>query len=604
MRLGVVTPLANEEHTIDEFLDRTLAQLGPTDRVFCVLDGVSKDRTRDLVLARSAAEPRVVLVWAPENRCVVDAYFRGYRAALAAGARWVLEMDGGLSHQPEEIPLFVREMEKGYDYVGGCRFLTRAGYTGPWARYLISRGGGALANLLLGTHMLDMTGGFECFSRRALEAVLAKGVRSRAHFFQTEIKVLMHQFKWTEVPIHYKNPSKSVGKSSLKEAFRNLWALFRERRFTALRSAAPGGPLVPPRPAAAPPAPEPAAAGPGLVAVLTTIQKPTACVRKLGAALTAVGAELIAVGDKKGPAEFEQPGAEFVPLAAQQQLPFRLARALPVGHYARKNLGYLLALRRGARCIYETDDDNAPNGHWRPRAVTTRARAAAPRVWMNVYRAFTRENIWPRGLPLDQITSPLAGAHDASAPEREFYCPIQQGLADTAPDVDAVWRLVLDRPFTFDRGPSVWLPPGTWCPFNSQTTWWWPEAYPLLYLPSHCSFRMTDIWRSFVAQRCLWELGYGLVFHAAEADQDRNAHNLVRDFKDEIPGYTQNDGIVAKLTETSLKPGAGAVADNLVKCYEALTAAGFFPADELPLVRHWADDVAAVSAAPPRAKAA
>ena len=109
---------------------------------------------------------------------------------------------------------------------------------------------------------------------------------------------------------------------------------------------------------------------------------------------------------------------------------------------------------------------------------------------------------------------------------------------------------------------------------------------------------MTDIWRSFVAQRCLWELGHGLVFHAAEVTQDRNPHNLVRDFKDEIPGYTQNDGIVARLSSLSLTAGRGAVADNLVKCYEALTAAGFFPADELPLVRGWADDVQAATAAP------
>jgi len=598
MRLGVVTPLANEEHSVTELLDRTLAQLGEDDRVFCVLDNVSKDRTRDFVSDRARRDPRVVLVWAPENRCVVDAYFRGYRAALAAGCRWVLEMDGGLSHQPEEIPQFIRAMEQGYDYVGGCRFMPAGGYSGPWSRYLISRGGGVLSNLLLGTHMRDMTGGFECFSRRALEAVLARGVRSRAHFFQTEIKVLMHQFKWTEVPIHYRNPSKSVGTASLKEAFRNLWELVRENRGTVATGSATL-PRVPPRPRTATvltPAPE--VTGTRLVGVLTTIQQPTACVEKLGASLAAAGAGLIVIGDKKGPTKFEQAGAEFVPLARQHELPFQLARLLPTGHYARKNLGYLLALRRGAACIYETDDDNAPNEHWRPRGVVARAQAVAPRVWMNAYRAFTADNIWPRGLPLDRVADPASGAHDPATPLADYHCPIQQGLADGAPDVDAVWRLVLDRPFAFRRGPSVWLPPGTWCPFNSQTTWWWPEAYPLLYLPSYCSFRMTDIWRSFVAQRCLWELGHGLVFHAAEVTQDRNPHNLMRDFKDEIPGYTQNDAIVARLSNLSLTAGRGAVADNLVRCYEALTAAGFFPQDELPLVRGWVEDVQAASAVP------
>jgi dolichol-phosphate mannosyltransferase len=241
MRLGVVVPLANEEASLDAFLPRVLAQLGAGDGVFCVIDNVSRDRTRGVVEGWQQRESRVRLVWAPENRCVVDAYFRGYRAALDAGCRWVLEMDGGLSHLPEEIPQFIRAMQAGHDYVAGCRFIPGGGYRGNWRRYLISKGGSVLTNLLLGTRMRDMTGGFECFSRRALEMVVERGVRSRAHFFQTEIKVMMHALSWTEVPIHYSNPSSRVGGASLREAFRNLWHLYRRQRdaYTACRGRPP-----------------------------------------------------------------------------------------------------------------------------------------------------------------------------------------------------------------------------------------------------------------------------------------------------------------------------------------------------------------------------
>jgi dolichol-phosphate mannosyltransferase len=69
-------------------------------------------------------------------------------------------MDGGLSHLPEEIGLFLRAMEQGHDYVGGCRFMKGAGYSGPLSRLLISWGGTWLANRLLGTRMKDMTSGF------------------------------------------------------------------------------------------------------------------------------------------------------------------------------------------------------------------------------------------------------------------------------------------------------------------------------------------------------------------------------------------------------------------------------------------------------------
>ena len=224
-KLGVVTPLANEEATIEAHLDGVLVHLQPHDRLFCVLDRVCKDRTRELIQGRAERDARVVLVWAPENRCVVDAYVRGYREALAAGCEWILEMDGGSSHLPEQIPQFLQGMAEGYDYVGGSRFMRGGCHRSPWTRVLISWGGGVLSNGLLGTRMTDMTGGFECFRRPALEYVLARGIMSRANFFQTEIRFFMHRFRWLEVPIRYTNPNYSLGRAGLKEAFRNLWRL-------------------------------------------------------------------------------------------------------------------------------------------------------------------------------------------------------------------------------------------------------------------------------------------------------------------------------------------------------------------------------------------
>ncbi|QIF04480.1 STELLO glycosyltransferase family protein [Roseimicrobium sp. ORNL1] len=331
-----------------------------------------------------------------------------------------------------------------------------------------------------------------------------------------------------------------------------------------------------------------------LVTVITTIQKPTQCVQELMTHLEKREARAVVIGDKKGPSSFESTQADFYSLEQQSTLPFRLAALLPTGHYARKNLGYLIAFSRSAACIYETDDDNAPLPSWAPRELQVSAQKATSRPWLNVYRLFTEELIWPRGFPLELICSPESYAHDHTLPSERVIAPIQQGLANGSPDVDAIWRLILDQEFAFKEGPSVWLPPQTYCPFNSQTTWWWPEAYPLMYLPSFCSFRMTDIWRSFVAQRCLWELGYGMVFHGAEVTQLRNEHNLLRDFSDEVSGYLQNDRIVALLNNCKLSPGPDHVADNLRLCYQALINASVIPGSELPLVDAWIEDLKAI----------
>ena len=285
------------------------------------------------------------------------------------------------------------------------------------------------------------------------------------------------------------------------------------------------------------------------------------------------------------------PGVRYLSLDEQLCSEWRIARNGPTGHYSRKNVGYLEAMRDGARCIFETDDDNFPLLFWGVRTEEISARRVNDRGWINVFRQFTDRRIWPRGFPLESIASSMDHEIEFDPAAVKVRAPIQQGLANGSPDVDAIWRLVFDEPIEFRDGPSLLLPPGSWCPFNSQSTWWYSLAFPLLYLPSNCSFRMTDIWRSFVAQRCLWALGMGVVFHGAEMRQERNPHNLLRDFEQEVSGYIGNGKIAAMLESLPLRTGEEHVAANLRVCYEALAGHGFVPSDELALVDSWLSDI-------------
>ena len=228
-RVGLVTPLGNEHDGIESFLGDVLKHLTSSDRWYCVFDNVSKDGTREIVESRSRTDNRVVPVWAPGSRCVVDAYFAGYEAAYAAGCRWILEMDAGFSHPPEKIPEFIAAMEEGYDYAGGSRFMPGGAHRSPWTRRCLSYGGTVLARTVLGSQMSDMTSGFECFSRPAMQHVLQHRVRSRANFFQTEIRHMMHRFRWKEIPIVYVNDRARVGRRAIGESFRILAQMRRER---------------------------------------------------------------------------------------------------------------------------------------------------------------------------------------------------------------------------------------------------------------------------------------------------------------------------------------------------------------------------------------
>jgi dolichol-phosphate mannosyltransferase len=234
IHLGIVCPMANDRATAESFVTSVLRECEAHDfasvTLFVVLDRKSTDGTRELLEAFQECNPMLRVVWAPENRCVVDAYVRGYREAIAAGCDWILEIDGGYSHQPEDLPAFFRKMAEGYDCVFGSRFCD-GGKVSDTAlkRRVISQGGTFLANLLLGTRLRDMTSGYELFSRGALQRVLARGIQSRGHFFQTEIKAYCRNLTVAEVPIHYRAASDSVNGRVLKDAFANLWRLFRLR---------------------------------------------------------------------------------------------------------------------------------------------------------------------------------------------------------------------------------------------------------------------------------------------------------------------------------------------------------------------------------------
>jgi hypothetical protein len=299
-------------------------------------------------------------------------------------------------------------------------------------------------------------------------------------------------------------------------------------------------------------------------------------------------AAFIVVGDTKSPIEFNLPGCDFYSLSRQTSLDFSMVPLLPERHYARKNLGYLIAIKNGIDIIVETDDDNIPLPEfWSPRAKRAHAQSIADCGWVNVYSYFSRHPIWPRGFSLEHIrrVSPQLGAL------KEVHAPVQQGLADDNPDVDAIYRLTQPLPLRFERRDNVGLQPRAVCPFNSQNTTWFAEAFPLLYLPSYCSFRMTDIWRSFVAQRIMWEYNWTLLFHNSTVRQERNDHSLIADFQDEISGYLNNDKIMNALASLKLPGGVQSINDHLLICYEELVALGFIDAKELPLLATWISDL-------------
>ena len=227
----VITPLANEANglmKLVEILSKTLDQIGSGNVCF-IVDTASKDNTLEICQQIANEDPRFKVIWAPENKNVVDAYMRGYKE-VCNEYDYVIEMDAGLSHDPKALPDFLNTIIQGYDIVYGSRFM-RGGKisNAPASRLFLSKGGTILASVLLGTYMYDMTSGYIAMRGEIAQRFVAYNLRSKGHFYQTEMRYLLRKYKSTEIPIHYQSPSKRVSSNSIINSFSVLFFYFRRR---------------------------------------------------------------------------------------------------------------------------------------------------------------------------------------------------------------------------------------------------------------------------------------------------------------------------------------------------------------------------------------
>eukprot|EP00931_Biecheleriopsis_adriatica_P036989 TRINITY_DN21234_c0_g1_i1.p1 TRINITY_DN21234_c0_g1~~TRINITY_DN21234_c0_g1_i1.p1 ORF type:complete len:764 (-),score=59.95 TRINITY_DN21234_c0_g1_i1:116-2407(-) len=292
-------------------------------------------------------------------------------------------------------------------------------------------------------------------------------------------------------------------------------------------------------------------------AVVTTIFSATEAIRKLDSA----GWCTVVVADKKSVqslAKYYAGSKHVTYLTPEDQIKMKFAsvRFMPWNSFSRKNLGYLYAMQEGARSILDIDDDNEVDlshnmgplvkGH----GATTTVRLLHGRAGaVNPYDYFQPEAFtWPRGLPLNTIMSDnINMSADSTLTTIDLNTvAVRQHLAQMNPDVDAIFRLTRHLPVSFSQVPlPLVLSSGAWSPFNAQATTWTQAAFPLMFLPMSVNGRVSDIWRSYIAQPLLWQLNLTLCFTGPRVSVPRrNVHDLSGDFVAEMPLYEQASALM------------------------------------------------------------
>jgi dolichol-phosphate mannosyltransferase len=170
-----------------------------------VIDDASPDGTGEIADRLASRLPWVSVLHREHKEGIGPAYVAGFRWALAEGAELVLEMDCDFSHRPADVPRLIAASNDA-DLVLGSRYAPGGG-TENWGlvRRFVSRGGCLYAQILLGLHVRDLTGGFKCFRRAALEAIDLDALSAHGYAFQIETtyRVRRAGLRVQEVPITF-----------------------------------------------------------------------------------------------------------------------------------------------------------------------------------------------------------------------------------------------------------------------------------------------------------------------------------------------------------------------------------------------------------------
>jgi dolichol-phosphate mannosyltransferase len=225
--LVVCLPTYNEVDNLERVVRDLVQVFGEHDldgRVL-VIDDASPDGTGELADRLAVELPAVEVLHRQRKEGLGPAYIAGFRHVLAAGADLVLEMDSDLSHDPVDVPRLAAAADTA-QVVIGSRYVAGGG-TRNWGagRRLVSRAGCLYARAVLGLPVADLTGGFKCFRREALERLPLERIASKGYAFQIEttFRASRAGLRVVEVPIVFSERRAGGSKMSKGIVLEALW---------------------------------------------------------------------------------------------------------------------------------------------------------------------------------------------------------------------------------------------------------------------------------------------------------------------------------------------------------------------------------------------
>jgi len=226
MKALVIIPTYNEAYNISAIIKAVLAQ--DPDIEVLVVDDNSPDGTSKIV--EEMKNPKVHLITRERKMGLGSAYVEGFKFALKKSYDFIFEMDADFSHDPEMIPIMLKEIQEN-DLIIGSRYIKGINVVNwPLRRLFLSFAAAKYVRFITGMPINDPTSGFKCFHREVLENINLDEILSDGYSFQIEMnfRTWVKKFKIKEIPIVFtdrRSGQSKMSKKIVREAIFVVWKL-------------------------------------------------------------------------------------------------------------------------------------------------------------------------------------------------------------------------------------------------------------------------------------------------------------------------------------------------------------------------------------------
>ena len=225
IRILVFSATYNEIENIRELISGIQKNLPDTS--ILIIDDNSPDKTQEVIKELKKKNKNLFLIERVKKLGLDSAHKAAFTYAIENNFDYLITMDADLSHDPKELPEFIKNL-RDFPFVIGSRYTNGGKCLMKGFRLIMSKFGNKIIKTLSGIKSNEFTTSYRGFDLKNIKNFNLNNVKTKGYSFMmgTIFELEKNNIEIKEIPITFYDRKRGYSKIPRVEIFRTLKNLF------------------------------------------------------------------------------------------------------------------------------------------------------------------------------------------------------------------------------------------------------------------------------------------------------------------------------------------------------------------------------------------